>query len=94
VLRAGLHACRWPKRDITLSWARFSEAAREAGASRLWGGIHIESDNREGARSGTCAARFALARASNSRVHALGLAWDDASGKNNGQYAPFSWRSA
>jgi hypothetical protein len=38
--------------------------------------------------------RFALARASNSHVHALGLAWDDASGKNNGQYAPFSWRSA
>ena len=38
--------------------------------------------------------RFALARASNSRVSALGLAWTDASGRNNGQYAPFSWRSA
>ncbi|HEV3215024.1 MAG TPA: DUF1326 domain-containing protein [Vicinamibacterales bacterium] len=38
--------------------------------------------------------RFALARASKSHVHALGLAWDDAGGKNNGQYAPFSWRSA
>jgi hypothetical protein len=38
--------------------------------------------------------RFALARASTSHVHALGLNWDDASGKNNGQYAPFSWRSA
>jgi hypothetical protein len=38
--------------------------------------------------------RFALARASRSHVHALGLAWEDASGKNNGQYAPFSWRSA
>jgi hypothetical protein len=38
--------------------------------------------------------RFALARASNSRVHALGLSWDDTTGKNNGQYAPFSWRSA
>jgi hypothetical protein len=38
--------------------------------------------------------RFALARASKSHVHALGLAWDDSSGKNNGQYAPFSWRSA
>jgi hypothetical protein len=35
--------------------------------------------------------RFALARASSSRVHALGLAWEDLSGKNNGQYAPFSW---
>lgn len=38
--------------------------------------------------------RFALARASKSHVHALGLAWDDVSGRNNGQYAPFSWRSA
>ena len=38
--------------------------------------------------------RFALARASKSHVHALGLAWDDTSGMNTGQYAPFSWRSA
>ena len=38
--------------------------------------------------------RFALAHASKSHVHALGLAWDDVSGTNNGQYAPFSWRSA
>ncbi|HYL37286.1 MAG TPA: DUF1326 domain-containing protein [Bryobacteraceae bacterium] len=38
--------------------------------------------------------RFALAHASRSHVRALGLAWDDTSGKNNGQYAPFSWRSA
>jgi hypothetical protein len=36
--------------------------------------------------------RFALARASRSRVRALGLAWEDTSGRNNGQYAPFSWR--
>ena len=38
--------------------------------------------------------RFALAHAAKSHVHALGLAWDDATGKNNGQYAPFSWQSA
>ena len=38
--------------------------------------------------------RIALAHASTSHVHALGLTWDDASGKNNGQYAPFSWVSA
>jgi len=38
--------------------------------------------------------RFALAHAAKSHVHALGLTWDDATGKNNGQYAPFSWRSA
>ncbi len=38
--------------------------------------------------------RFALAHASKGHIHALGLAWDDVSGKNNAQYAPFSWRSA
>jgi hypothetical protein len=37
---------------------------------------------------------FTLAHASKSHVHALGLTWDDVSGKNNGQYAPFSWKSA
>jgi hypothetical protein len=38
--------------------------------------------------------RVALARALKSHVDALGLSWHDTSGKNNGQYAPFSWRSA
>ena len=38
--------------------------------------------------------RFALARATRSQVQALGLRWEDRSGKNNGQYAPFSWRNA
>jgi hypothetical protein len=38
--------------------------------------------------------RFALAHASQSHVHVLGLTWDDSGGKHNGQYAPFSWRSA
>ena len=38
--------------------------------------------------------RLALAHASKSHVHAFGLTWDDASGKNNGHYAPFNWRSA
>jgi hypothetical protein len=37
---------------------------------------------------------FTLANASNSHLAALGLTWDDASGRNNAQYAPFSWRSA
>jgi hypothetical protein len=34
---------------------------------------------------------FSLARAQNSHVSAFGVSWDDASGRNNGQYAPFSW---
>jgi hypothetical protein len=38
--------------------------------------------------------RLALARASKSHVNALGLKWDDSSGKNNGNFAPFTWRSA
>ena len=33
--------------------------------------------------------RFALAHASRSRVQAFDLAWEDVSGKNNGQSAPF-----
>ena len=37
---------------------------------------------------------FSLARASNSHVAAFGVSWDDASGRNNGQYAPFNWHSA
>ena len=38
--------------------------------------------------------RFALARALKSHVDALGVRWSDTSGKNNGQFAPFNWRSA
>jgi hypothetical protein len=38
--------------------------------------------------------RFALARATKSHVHALGISWDDLTGTNNGQYAPFSWQGA
>ena len=38
--------------------------------------------------------RIALAHALKSHVDALGLSWDDTTGKNTGQYAPFSWRSA
>ncbi len=37
---------------------------------------------------------FSLARPSESRVAALGVAWADAGGRNNAQYAPFAWRSA
>lgn len=40
------------------------------------------------------ASRFALAHPSKSHVSALGLEWHDTSGKNNGQFAPFSWASA
>ena len=36
---------------------------------------------------------FTLAHASKSHVDFLGLAWSDITGKNNGQFAPFSWRN-
>jgi DNA-binding NarL/FixJ family response regulator len=38
--------------------------------------------------------RLAVAHALKSRVRALWRTWDDASGKNNGHFAPFAWRSA
>ncbi len=50
--------------------------------------LHLEGTGHPAAN------RFALARAAKSHVSALGLSWNDDSGKNNGQYAPFSWRSA
>lgn len=37
---------------------------------------------------------FSLARTARSMVQAFGLSWTDTSGRNNGQYAPFSWRGA
>ena len=37
---------------------------------------------------------FTLARASKSHINALGLSWSDTTGGNNGQYAPFTWKSA
>jgi hypothetical protein len=39
-------------------------------------------------------ARLALARATRSHMHLFGLDWDDPSGRNNGHFAPFSWRAA
>jgi hypothetical protein len=43
---------------------------------------------------GGAADTFTLARASDSRIAALGVSWSDASGRNNAQYAPFAWKSA
>ena len=41
-----------PSTEITLSWASFSEAAAEAGISRLFGGIHFLDGNLEGQKIG------------------------------------------
>jgi len=37
--------------------------------------------------------RLALAKATRSHVHAFGLDWDDTTGRNNGHFAPFNWKS-
>jgi len=39
------------------------------------------------------ASRLALARASHGHMHGFGIDWDDTSGRNNGHFAPFAWRS-
>ena len=41
-----------PAQPITLSWATFSEAADQAGISRLYGGIHFESGDLTGRQLG------------------------------------------
>jgi hypothetical protein len=39
------------------------------------------------------ASRLALAKASRSHMHGFGINWDDTSGRNNGHFAPFAWKS-
>lgn len=41
-----------PSAPVTLSWATFTDAADEAGMSRLYGGIHFKAANLEGQRCG------------------------------------------
>ena len=41
-----------PSADVRLQWARYFDAADQAGRSRLWGGIHIRADDFEGRRIG------------------------------------------
>jgi hypothetical protein len=54
-----------PARTVTLAWRTFSEAAAEAGISRIYGGIHFDRANVDGLALGrqVGAAVFARARA-------------------------------
>lgn len=54
-----------PAQDVTLSWATFSDAADEAGLSRIFGGIHFDNANVAGKALGrkVGAAAFAKAKA-------------------------------
>ena len=57
-------------------------------------GLNPETELRLEHTGHPAADTFTLARASKSAVAALGLSWRDVTGTNNGQYAPFSWKSA
>lgn len=46
-----------PSSDVILSWATFSEAARQAGLSRRYGGIHFEQADIDARGTGQIAAR-------------------------------------
>jgi hypothetical protein len=52
-----------PRTPVTLQWRTFTEAAEEAGMSRLYGGIHIMDANAGGLRIGEEVGRRAWSRA-------------------------------
>src|SRR5207237_1796836 len=52
-----------PARDVTLSWATFTDAAAQAGLSRRYGGIHFEQADLDGRRTGRLVARRAWDKA-------------------------------
>ncbi|AFZ38001.1 hemolysin-type calcium-binding region (plasmid) [Stanieria cyanosphaera PCC 7437] len=52
-----------PEKTVTLGWDTFSQAAREAGTSRLYGGIHFSDGNHYGSILGTEVAEAVFAQA-------------------------------
>ncbi|MFC0254119.1 vanadium-dependent haloperoxidase [Massilia consociata] len=52
-----------PAQDVHLGWDTFSAAARQAGISRIYGGIHFESGNTAGLTLGTKVGARAFAKA-------------------------------
>lgn len=55
----------WPSqlRGVTRSWTSLSQAAEEGGASRIYGGIHWQSDNVQGLKAGRNLADFIYSNA-------------------------------
>jgi hypothetical protein len=53
-----------PSQTVQLQWATYYDAADQAGMSRIWGGIHVQSDDFTGRRLGSVAGTnaWALAR--------------------------------
>jgi hypothetical protein len=52
-----------PTKDVTLQWATYYDAADLAGLSRLYGGIHISTDDFAGRKVGSACGTAAWARA-------------------------------
>lgn len=52
-----------PSQDLTLSWATFSDAAAQAGLSRIYGGIHFDNANVAGQALGRQVGAAVLAKA-------------------------------
>ena len=52
-----------PARDVTLTWATFSDAAAQAGISRRLGGIHFTQGDHDARATGRAAARHCWAAA-------------------------------
>lgn len=52
-----------PSAPIELQWATYYDAADQAGQSRLWGGIHIPTDDYAGRKVGQSIGELAVARA-------------------------------
>ena len=48
---------------MTLSWPTFTDAANQAGISRLFMGIHVPSDDLEGRKIGATCGKDAMALA-------------------------------
>lgn len=72
-----LHFERGPSETVRLTWARYYDAADEAGLSRLYGGIHVPADDFAGRITGSRAG--------------IG-AWEKARGYFEGTAAPPAWR--
>lgn len=52
-----------PATDIRLEWATYFDASDQAGQSRLWGGIHIQTDDFKGREIGSQCGQAAWVRA-------------------------------
>jgi len=52
-----------PSDDVVLQWATYADAADQAGVSRLYGGIHVRSDDLRGRVIGQACGRAAWEKA-------------------------------